>query len=72
MNVMQFFRDGTRPVRPKRPSRFNWPVFWIGQAWFFVETWHFGWNMAPSSDAELICDGIGVLICVLSWRPVNG
>jgi hypothetical protein len=32
---------------------------------------YFGWNMTPQSDAEMICDGITILLamlCVLVWH----
>ena len=32
----------------------------------FEETIHFGFNVLPRSDNELICDGIIMLICSLS------
>jgi len=31
------------------------------------ETAHFGWNLAPKSDAEMICDGIAVLVYALAY-----
>lgn len=31
-----------------------------------VETAYFGWNFTPKSDAEMICDGIGLLMLVIS------
>jgi len=45
----------------------NWRVFWLGQAWWIFETWHFGWNFAPQSDAEIVCDGIVALITALAF-----
>jgi len=45
----------------------NWRIFWLGQFFWLIETWHFGWNFAPSSDAEMICDGIAVLITALAF-----
>jgi len=36
-------------------------LFWI------METDHFGWNFTLGSDAELICDGIVVLLVALSF-----
>lgn len=52
---------------------FNWPIFWIGNAWLLIETAHFGWNSLPKSDAEVICDGIGCLIVAMAWlgRPAH-
>lgn len=72
MTMMQTFRDG-RPIRIRWTQRINWPVFWTGQFWWLTETAHYGWNFAPQSDAEMICDGIFILIMALSWRSVaNG
>jgi hypothetical protein len=45
----------------------NWRVFFAGQFFWLLETAHFGWNFLPSSDAEIICDGIAVLITALSF-----
>lgn len=65
MTLMQTFRDG-KPVRTPK-IRVNWRVFWVGQLWWLLETWHFGWNFAPASDAEMICDGIFALITALAF-----
>lgn len=74
MSIMQTFRDGPRqPIRATWLSRTNWPVFWTGQLWWLLETAHFGWNLMPASDAELICDGIFLVIMAMAWGPaVNG
>jgi hypothetical protein len=73
MNIMQAIRDGrSRPTaRSRRPSRINWPVFFVGQFFWLVETSYFGWNLAPQSEAEVICDGIFLLITALSFRPAS-
>jgi len=34
----------------------------------FWQTAFFGWNALPSSDAEIVCDGITVLILALAFR----
>lgn len=40
----------------------NWPVAAVA-AWFFLlENSYFGWNFRPMSDAEIICDGLTLLI----------
>jgi hypothetical protein len=73
MTVMQFFRDGRRhAVRARRVSRVNWPVFWLGQLWWLTETGHYGWHFSPTTDAQMICDGIFILVTALALRPVNG
>lgn len=75
MNFLQTIRDGRSPSAQKSKwrDRVNWPVFWIGQCWWFIETNHYGWNLMAGSDAEMICDGIYMVILALSLRPaVNG
>lgn len=32
-----------------------------------TETAYFGWNLTPQSDAEMICDGISLLIFALAF-----
>lgn len=44
----------------------NWRIFLMGQFFWLIETWYFGWNWLPKSGAETVCDGIVVLITVLS------
>lgn len=34
---------------------------------FFEQNIYFGWNAVPHSDAELIADGIGMLLFALSF-----
>lgn len=47
--------------------RFN-PWIFVAGIWFgIMETAYFGWNMLPQSDAEIICDGIAVLISALAF-----
>jgi hypothetical protein len=41
-------------------------IFLLGVFFGLVETAHFGWNVTPKSDAEMICDGITVLIFAMS------
>jgi hypothetical protein len=65
MTLLQTLRDGKHIRAPR--MRLNWRVFWIGQAWWLFETCHFGWNFAPTSDAEIICDGIVALITALAF-----
>jgi hypothetical protein len=43
-------------------------TFFIGFAFGLIETAYFGWNMWPGSEAELICDGIALLIMALAFR----
>ena len=44
----------------------NIGIFVMGFFFGVVETAHFGWNFTPQSDAEMICDGITILIMALS------
>ena len=46
----------------------NWWIFWISFVFFIAENNHFGWNWKPKSDAELIADGIVLLILALSIK----
>lgn len=39
--------------------------------WWFVETHHYGWNWVAESDAEMICDGIALLLLTLALRPAE-
>ena len=45
----------------------NITVFTFGIFYWLMETAYFGWNFAPSSDAEIICDGIAGLITALAF-----
>ncbi|WP_025917527.1 hypothetical protein [Herminiimonas sp. CN] len=40
--------------------------------WFWIaETAYFGWNSWPQSDAEMICDGIAMLMLVIALSAKN-
>jgi hypothetical protein len=43
-------------------NKINLPILSIALVYGVCETWHFGWNWAPKSDAEVICDGIAIVI----------
>jgi len=43
-------------------------VFLTGVFFGLLETAYFGWNFWPGSEAELICDGIALLIMALAFR----
>ena len=45
----------------------NRTVFFFGLFYGFVETAYFGWNWSPQSDAEIICDGIAMLIMAMAF-----
>ena len=42
-------------------------IFFIGLYFWFLENRYFGWNGSPQSDAEIICDGIVLLIFALAF-----
>jgi hypothetical protein len=43
----------------------NTLVVLMGIAFGIGETAYFGWNFLPGSEAELICDGIALLIVAI-------
>lgn len=45
----------------------NWIIFYLAIVFGLIETAYFGWNMFPHSNAEIICDGISILICALAF-----
>jgi hypothetical protein len=45
----------------------NWRLFIVAAAFGLIETAHFGWNMLPQSDPELICDGITLVLYGLAF-----
>lgn len=51
--------------------RITWPVLLIGVGFWWMETDYFGWNATPQSEAELICDGIAMLIQALAFLRWN-
>lgn len=52
--------------------RINWWIAFIAIWFWLIETAYFGWNASPGSDAELICDGLALLIfaiAIAAGRP---
>jgi hypothetical protein len=49
----------------------NWPVFVLAAVNFYHQNKYFGWNRTPQSDAELIADGITMLLLALSTIKVK-
>jgi hypothetical protein len=45
----------------------NIKVFIIATMFAVVENAYFGWNLTPKSDAELICDGIAMVMYALAF-----
>lgn len=47
-------------------------ILTVATTYSLIETAHFGWNWWPKTDAELICDGISlVLMAVAFVMPVK-
>jgi hypothetical protein len=44
----------------------NWWIFFLAIAFWIEENNYFGWNMIPASQAELIADGIVILIVAIA------
>ncbi len=51
--------------------RVNWPVLFVGLFFWYEETKYFGWNALPGSPAEVICDGIALLILALAIKRLE-
>lgn len=47
--------------------KLNWPVLVIALIFFYEQNKYFGWNGWPQSNAELICDGITLLLLAMAW-----
>lgn len=65
MSWMQDIRDGRAQQVKDEPDttyQINWIVFLAGLFFWYIETRYFGWNALPGSDAEVICDGIAIMI----------
>ena len=43
----------------------NWTIFAVAIYFWLIENKYFGWNFAPESPAEVICDGIVLAIVAL-------
>jgi hypothetical protein len=49
----------------------NWSIWICGMLFATEQNWYFGWHWYPHSDAELICDGIALLIFALAFVKVT-
>ena len=58
----------TRPAPNLREQRISWSIFFLAVIFALAENSYFGWNWKPGSEAELICDGIVLLLCALAIR----
>lgn len=46
-------------------------IFILALTFGTYETAYFGWNLLPGSPAELICDGITLVLVSLAYRCKN-
>jgi hypothetical protein len=46
----------------------NWWRWWIAFLFYVEQNSYFGWNAMPKSDAELIADGITLLLTALAFK----
>jgi hypothetical protein len=46
----------------------DWSVFFLAFMFSIVANSYYGWNLMPQSDAELITDGIFLLLVALSFK----
>jgi hypothetical protein len=44
----------------------NWWIFFFAVLFWIAENNYFGWNLLPKSDAELIADGIVMIILAIA------
>lgn len=42
-------------------------IWFIALLFWIITIGHFGWNLLPNSDAELICDGIFLVLVSLAY-----
>jgi len=45
----------------------NRTIFICAIIFGIIETAYFGWNFTPQSDAEMICDGITMIIASMAF-----
>lgn len=46
-------------------------MIWLLLFWFVVSNSYFGWNALPKSDAELVADGVGVVLVALWYLEMR-
>ncbi len=49
----------------------NYNRLFLAFMFFILQNRYFGWNGFPTSDAELIADGITVLLISISFKSVK-
>jgi hypothetical protein len=65
---MQTFRDG--PRNPPRVRGSGWWNLGLALGYGFAESSYFGWNLIPKSGAEMACDGIALLLIIVTSNRV--
>jgi hypothetical protein len=48
----------------------RWSIFILALGFGYTENTYFGWNSLPRSDAELLADGITMILFALSFLKV--
>lgn len=66
MSLMQDFRDGTVLAKRRTPPRVGWWNLAMAVAYGWGETAYFGWNLIPKSGEEVACDGIALLLLIVT------
>jgi len=46
-------------------------ILLLGVSFWLYETAYFGWNLRAGSDAEIICDGIALIIMCIGFVPIR-
>ena len=44
----------------------NWGIAFLATGFWFIESRYFGFNLRAESEAELICDGMVILMFILA------
>lgn len=44
----------------------SWMLYLIAIFYAYLVNRHFGWNWSPTNDAELIADGIGLMLVAMA------
>lgn len=51
--------------------KINWVILYLAFSYSVLETAYFGWHRHPASPAEMICDGIVMVIAALAFLEVR-
>ena len=51
----------------------NFKILFFAACFWLLETAYFGWNLSPKSDAEVVCDGMVMILAAMAylWHPSN-